>query len=251
MEIKTVTKYIKDNGRVLDTCLGEITNLKQIGQGGNGLVYEGNLRGKDVAIKFLIENNQGKIERFKSEYFNVIFSIESDKIVKYINFDKIKLEEENICFIIMKKYEYSLKKYRSGLEDINWEEFKKLYDFLKETLKLIHNKKIIHRDLKPENILVSEGKFSLTDFGIAKYDSSFEGTVTKTGERIGNREFSAPEQLSSGIEAAVTMDIYSFGQICHWFVYGEVVRGGGRKRINIKFKNLDAEIIDKIIDKCI
>ena len=49
----------------------EFTNSNRIGQGGNGLVYLAKINEKEIAIKFLISNSKSKINRFKSEYFNM------------------------------------------------------------------------------------------------------------------------------------------------------------------------------------
>jgi len=42
---KIISEYIKENNNKLQLKLGLVENLKQIGQGGNGLVYSGKQNG--------------------------------------------------------------------------------------------------------------------------------------------------------------------------------------------------------------
>ena len=91
--------------------LGEISNLEQIGQGGNGLVYGGVQNNQEVAIKFLVEDSRSsKLQRFKAEYFNINLLEERSNIVNYINYEEIPLEDGYLIpAIIMKRYDKSLK----------------------------------------------------------------------------------------------------------------------------------------------
>lgn len=58
--LKELSKYIKDNNKVLSLTLGELSVIKQLGQGGNGLVYKGRVLGKEVAVKFLVSEQKGE-----------------------------------------------------------------------------------------------------------------------------------------------------------------------------------------------
>ena len=52
---------IKKLGNKIDLTLGEFNNLKQIGQGGNGVVYAATLIDKQIAIKFLLTEETGNL----------------------------------------------------------------------------------------------------------------------------------------------------------------------------------------------
>lgn len=253
---KIISSFIKKNKKVITLTLGEVSNLEQIGQGGNGLVYGGVLNNEEVAIKFLVENKQSsKLERFKAEYFNVNLIEERTNIVNYINYEEVQFEDGFLIpAIIMKRYDKALNKLRKDSSEINEETFTKLFYFLLSTLKLIHQNGIIHRDIKPENILVTEEtNFVLTDFGIANYKPELYTLKAKTEkkERLGNYEFSAPEQAKKGAIPAPSMDIYALGQVCQWYVFGETHRGTNRRRITDVFTSEKAEIIEVVLDKCL
>lgn len=244
--------FIKNNKKVI-TSLGEVEELREIGEGGNGLVYSGLLNSESIAIKFLVESDSKKLIRFKAEYFNLSLIRKSDNIVKYVNYDELEIEGQRFPMIVMKKYDGSLQKLKSNIP-INENELYKFYNFLIETLKLIHSQGIIHRDLKPENILISDENYVISDFGIASYDENLfcYKAKTKHNERLGNRMFSAPEQSKKGIEPAETMDIYALGQLCHWFVFNETHNGTGRMRFSQVLESTDRiEALDCIVNKCI
>lgn len=120
--IRRISSFIKKNNKSITLTLGEISNLEQIGQGGNGLVYAGIQNNKEVAIKFLVEDtHSGKLERFKAGYFNVNLIEERTNIVNYINYEEIQFENDYLIpAIIMKRYDKALKKLREsfGFRDL-------------------------------------------------------------------------------------------------------------------------------------
>ncbi|MCW3084966.1 MAG: hypothetical protein JWP12_2332 [Bacteroidetes bacterium] len=257
MSTDRLTKHIKNNKNKIPLALGTFILTQPIGQGGNGLVYEATLFDKSVALKFLITDAKGKtkqkkVDRFLAEYFNIITVNDLTNIVRYIDYDLLKIIDEKgeleVPIIIMKRYDCSLMKHQ---ETSNEKEFINLFGFLINTAERIHKAGIIHRDIKPENILVDSGEFVLADFGIASYNPEIFQIRAETDkkERLGNRLFSAPEQEESGIEPHPTMDIYAIGQVLHWYVTGKTHRGTGRKPVPTTFN--ESTMYDKIIDKCL
>ena len=252
-----LSKYIKEK-RGIECTFGHIEiDIKnnRLGQGGNGVVFSGLLAESEVAVKFLVNYTKKKLDRFKAEYINV--NMVREKLcnaVNYLHYETLNIGDAEVPFIIMKKYNMSLKKQREGMNhDVKWEDLLKLFRSLCKAIKSLEENSIIHRDLKPENILVDENSnYIITDFGIAHFESErypIKG-LTRKNDRMANWEFSAPEQVSGGRITSAT-DIYALGQILYWFCFGTVSRGTGGKHLQQIFDEEKAAVLDKIIYKSI
>jgi serine/threonine-protein kinase len=238
----------KNLGGTLETKLGALLDLKPLGEGGNGLVYSGSLHGWDVAIKFLTDYTKSKIERFKAEYLYTLLLPPNSYVAQCLHYDEVFFDGEIYPFIVMKRYDSSLK----GESVKDFEGLKKLFDRMLKALDFIHKHGIVHRDIKPENLLLKDDKVYIADFGIASYDDSiYTGKIinTKSGERLGNYLFSAPEQAIGGTTPHPRMDIFALGQLCQWYVTGDVHKG--TKRLNLQKLIPGAGIIDEVVHKCL
>lgn len=255
--LKTLSNFINTNNKKISLDIGEVTIINTIGQGGNGVVYEGILNDTTIAIKFLITDDdklkqKKNLTRFIAEYINIITLSNKQYIVKYIDFDVLRFCDEEKAFeiplILMIKYDYSLKSRKFANEVSDFDTF---FYFLINSVDYIHRNGIIHRDLKPENILMKDGNYYLADFGIASFNPKMFKirAVTDKKERLANRVFSAPEQEKTGVTPHPTMDIYAIGQLLQWFAFGEPHQGTGRKQIVDIYEN--KREVDYIIDKCL
>ena len=70
---------------------------------------------------------------------------------------------------------------------------------------------IIHRDIKPSNLMINDkGHLWVTDFGLAKFESSLGATYT--GDIMGTVRYMSPEQaLGKNDQISNRTDIYSLG----------------------------------------
>lgn len=76
---------------------------------------------------------------------------------------------------------------------------------------------VVHRDLKPENDLLFEGKWCLTDFGIARYAEAT--TAVDTRKFAWSLPYAAPEQWRME-RATRSTDVYALGVIAFEILSG-------------------------------
>lgn len=89
---------------------------------------------------------------------------------------------------------------------------------LLSALEYAHSKGVVHRDIKPANLLITaEGKVKVTDFGVARLDSS---TLTQTGSMIGTPSYMSPEQFCGDVIDGRS-DVFSAGIVLYQLLTGE------------------------------
>ncbi|MCC5951475.1 MAG: serine/threonine protein kinase [Acidimicrobiia bacterium] len=87
-------------------------------------------------------------------------------------------------------------------------------------LDVAHRAGLIHRDIKPANILLApDGRFLLTDFGIAKAMDASERTAT--GAMLGSVKYVSPEQVQ-GHAVDARSDLFSLGIVLYECLAGRV-----------------------------
>ncbi|MDP9172915.1 MAG: serine/threonine protein kinase [Planctomycetota bacterium] len=87
-----------------------------------------------------------------------------------------------------------------------------------QALAELHGNNIVHRDLKPNNVLSIDGRWKLTDFGIAKNLSRL--ITLNTFQQAGTYGYAPREQLD-GAEAHSSADVYAFGKVVVFLLTGQ------------------------------
>jgi serine/threonine-protein kinase len=208
---------------------GRYKVLRQIGEGGMGVVYEAEHIEieKKVALKILRDDFSKRPEvvaRFRQEARSAS-KIGNAHIVDVTDFGQ--LETGGVYFVM----EYLQGKGLNEIiknEEIDVERAVHIVLQIARALKAAHKMEIVHRDLKPENIYIvekdEETEFvKILDFGIAKIsDRDSEGQrLTKTGMIFGTPEYMSPEQ-ASGKTLDQRVDIYALGCIMFEIFTGRV-----------------------------
>ena len=199
--------------------------VKEIGQGGMGVVYlahDRNLLDKPVVVKIMFDKaNEWAKKKFKQEVES-LSRIDHPGVVRPLDTGE---DADGKPFFVMEYIEGDL--LRSFIKPLGMDSKQTAYFIYEicQALSAVHAKGIYHRDLKPENILVKKlesGKLQikLIDFGIARVNNSQLGEVTIVDSWIGTLSYMASEQLRQEPVSPAT-DIFALGIIVYEMLTGQ------------------------------
>jgi serine/threonine-protein kinase len=187
-----------------------------LGQGGMGVVYRAfdPAIHRPVAIKTVTKSAldptdlQYALTRFRHEA-RAVGRLTHPRIAAIYDYG----EDLEIAYIVMELvngqslFHHMQNQAKFGLKEVG-EMIRQLLD----GLGYAHELGVVHRDIKPSNILINDdGRLKLTDFGIARIDSS---TLTQVGEIMGSPGYMSPEQFL-GTDVDARSDLYSVGVIAY------------------------------------
>lgn len=204
--------------------LGRYEIREELGKGAMGIVYLARdpLIGRLVALKtFRLGFSVGDrdVEQFRARF---IREAQSAGILSHPGIvtvhDVVERSEEGLAFIAM---EYvrgtNLKMLLQGDAPLDLAFVADVISQIAAALDYAHAHGVIHRDVKPANvILTGDGKVKLTDFGIARLDSS---NLTQEGQMLGTPNYMAPEQVM-GKEVDHRADLFSLGVVLYEMLTG-------------------------------
>ena len=193
--------------------------LRKLGSGGFGEVWlaERTSDRRPFAIKYLLDNDEDSIERFKRE-------------VRCLS----QLDHPNIVRIVSKglltpPYWYAMESYKRSLfEELpgivgDHDRIFKVFRPILDAIRYAHSEGIIHRDLKPENVLLnSDSDIVVSDFGLGRVLDSKSTRKTATGIRLGTFMYCAPEQMRDFKSADKRSDVFSLGRMLYELYAGEL-----------------------------
>jgi serine/threonine protein kinase len=200
---------------------------KQIGEGGNGTVFEVQRDdGKPFAMTLLskVDLRSSQRDRFSNELWFCATN-KHPNIIEVFDWGLSALGGEP--FFIMPLLDGSLRgRMKTGVPP---NDVTALFRTAIDGVAFAHDKGISHRDLKPENLLYRKDPEALVvaDFGIAHFTSeTMKARVeTKKGARMANRDYAAPEQDEKRATVDHRADIYALGLILNEMFTGKRVRG--------------------------
>jgi serine/threonine protein kinase len=218
-------------GVKLDDRIGRYKLLKQLGEGGCGVVYLAEQEEpihRQVALKIIKPgmDSRSVITRFEVER-QALALMDHPHIAKV--FDAGATESGRPYFVMELVAGVKITDYcdqnalptRARLE---------LFVQVCDAIQHAHQKGIIHRDIKPSNIIVTAGSgekpvSKVIDFGIAKATTgqmlTDKTTFTAVEMLIGTPAYMSPEQAAlTGMDADTRTDIYSLGVLLYELLTG-------------------------------
>jgi serine/threonine-protein kinase len=232
--------------------IGRYHVLRQLGQGGMGMVYlaEDPLLKRRVAIKVVKGDGdvrQQAMLRFRKEA-ETSAQLNHPNVVTVFD---VGMEPEIGPFLAMEYVDGTALSQHIKQGDLDLETRAKVLIQSSRAVRASHRCAIVHRDIKPANIMVSEeGRAKLMDFGIARTfaqigpaadlgalgeswhdrlsQNAAETTalrITSTGDFLGSPAYSAPEMLRGSL-GTPSSDRYSFAATAFELMSGKLPHPG-------------------------
>ncbi|HEY3739651.1 MAG TPA: protein kinase [Bryobacteraceae bacterium] len=228
-------------GTLAGTRIGSWRLLRQVGEGGMGVVYEAARDDEQfdqrAAVKILKHWTLGAadVSRFRTER-QILAGLDHPNIARLLDGGATT---EGLPFYAMTFVEGEpIDKFCSS-HKLGVREHLKLFRKVCDAVVYAHQRGIVHRDLKPANILVeADATPKLLDFGIAKVldpgGSITRDKITQTStlNRLATPFYASPEQLKGG-EITPASDIYSLGLLLYELLTGHHPFHDGRGNIHL------------------
>ncbi|VAH69398.1 unnamed protein product [Triticum turgidum subsp. durum] len=194
---------------------------REIGRGGFGVVYLGDLPSGKVAVKKLSISQDFSDQLFQDEV-HCLMRVKHNNIVRFLGYcsdtqgelmehdgKKVMAEVRQRLLVFDYAPNGSLQLYLTE-ETIEWTRRYQMIKGICHGLQYLHKERINHLDLKPENVLLDaymEPK--ITDFGLSRWFHEGQSRIF-TKSTPGTRGYIAPEIIDKG-EISFKSDIFSFG----------------------------------------
>ncbi|KAM4677422.1 interleukin-1 receptor-associated kinase 4 isoform 2-T4 [Discoglossus pictus] len=186
----------------------------KLGEGGFGVVYQGKLKGKVVAVKKLTAMVDVSIQDLKVQYDQEIKTMAKcrhENLVELLGFSN---DGDQYCLIYMFMSNGSLLDRIACLNNtspLSWRMRCSIATGTANGIKYLHENKHVHRDIKSANILLNDAFVpKISDFGLARATNQFSRTMM-TERIVGTTAYMAPEALRG--EVTIKSDIFSLGVV--------------------------------------
>ena len=190
--------------------LGKYRIDSQLGQGAMGVVYKAfdTEIEREVAIKILhdhvLSGDMGEelVRRFAHEV-KAAARCQHPNIVTVYDYGVSK----NQPYMVMEYVKgIDLQIFLKSTQTLTTEQSVNLILKVLDALQCAHSMGVVHRDIKPANIiLLDNGQIKVTDFGVARIDSS---DLTQVGDVMGTPSYMSPE-ARSGLSVTASSDLYA------------------------------------------
>jgi ankyrin repeat protein/tRNA A-37 threonylcarbamoyl transferase component Bud32 len=204
----------------------EIVIKREIGRGGFGVVYKGEWRGIEVAVKQIIK------EKMSSELFERF--LQEISIMSKLHHPNVLLLcgaclQPKICYVTEYMSQGSLRDVLNKKKKLEWRTKLSIAVETARGMKYLHglDPPVLHHDLKSLNILIDENFHAkVADFGLSTLKEADEEKVVAL-----SLHWVAPE-VTEGEEYTEKSDVYSFGMVC-WELITHKIPYEGKPEIKI------------------
>ncbi|CAN6487411.1 unnamed protein product [Victoria cruziana] len=211
--------------QVLHEVTNNFSESNEIGRGGFGVVYRGELHdGTKIAVKRMQGDTMGGkgMNEFSAE-INVLTKVRHRHLVALLGYC-IEKNERLLVYEFMPQGtlgQHLFEGPEMGFAFLNWKARLTIALDVARGVEYLHSLALtsfIHRDLKPSNILLDDNmRAKVSDFGLVKLAP--EGKYSVETRLAGTFGYLAPEYAATG-RVTTKVDVYAFGVILMEMVTG-------------------------------
>jgi serine/threonine protein kinase len=203
--------------------IGRYEIIKPLGRGAMGVVYRARdpIIDRKVALKTLrVDLDDDVAGEFRERFLREARAAGRISHTGIVTIHDVGEDPESgLVFIAMEYIEgMDLRQLMSSGYRFRPSEATRIAADVARALDYAHSMGVVHRDIKPANIILTrDGTAKITDFGIARVESS---NLTTEGQFIGTPNFMAPEQIT-GKPVDGRADIFSLGVVLFNLLTGQ------------------------------
>ena len=200
--------------------IGRYEIIRTLGRGAMGVVYLARdpLIDRQVALKTLrVDLDDEVASEFRERFLREARAAGRISHAGIVTIHDVGEDPESgLVFIAMEYIEgRDLKELMASGHRFRPSEAARIAAEVAHALNYAHSMGVVHRDVKPANIILTkDGTPIITDFGIARVESS---NLTVEGQFIGTPNFMSPEQIT-GKEVDGRSDIFSLGVVLFYLL---------------------------------
>ncbi len=203
--------------------VGRYEIIETLGRGAMGVVYLARdpLIDRQVALKTLrVDLDDDVATEFRERFLREARAAGRINHAGIVTIHDVGEDPESgLVFIAMEFIEgQDLKKLMASGRRFRPAEAARIAAEVAHALDYAHSLGVVHRDIKPANIILTrDGSPKITDFGIARVESS---NLTMDGQFIGTPNFMSPEQIT-GMAVDGRSDLFSLGVVLFNLLTGQ------------------------------
>ncbi len=200
---------------VIPKRLGAVQLIRQVGEGGMGVVWLGRheLLNRDVAVKFLLNISAGNTD---PGFVAFVEGARAAAALRHPGLNAVLHADvvEGVPYLVMEYVEGpTLSRVLRAATHLGPACARVVIDQVCAAVAELHDHNVIHRDIKPANILfTADAKPVVTDFGLA-CERSISGFGSTAANIAGTPEYMAPEMFEQTISART--DVYALGILAY------------------------------------